>query len=184
MIKYFYLIPFFILSCAHKNELELSKKSDFVFADGVYKQAIHVRYEKNNKAEENNFSGVLKKDKLNLNLYCYVGFGITLFKINDTEGKPLQFISEQDEVEKNKDFFLKIYPLIKEIVLMKKTDSRFKNKSFRYQIKPENFYVDVTFETDSSLDFPKKITIQNSKYFLFEIENTEYQTLKPETNHH
>lgn len=164
---------FLFVSCAHELNV-VTSEGDSVFPDGVYKQNINVKYKKNELFETNSFKGVLKKEKLDLRLYCYVGFGITLFKINDLENKPLQFLSEQSEIENNKDFFLKIYPLIKEIIYMKRSDKRFKDKIFRFQIKPDDFWVDVKIDVDPKNDFPQKIIIENSKYFLFEIVNTNY----------
>lgn len=170
------ILLFFITlsACKHQPKLQIESPTEFVFPDGVYKQNIYVKYLKNEKSEENNFKGVLKKENLDLQLYCYVGFGITLFKIIDVEQKPLQFLTEQSEIEKNKTFFLKIYPLIKDIIYMKKSDIRFKDKFFKFQMKPDDFWVDVRILVDGKSDFPQKMTIENSNYFSFEIVNTEY----------
>lgn len=172
-----YISAFLIMSCAHKPGPQIVPESDLgsVFANGLYKQDIAVTYlNKEGKKESHTFNGILKKSSSEIYLYCYVGFGISLFKLKDNFKDPVSFVASEARIEKNKEFFLKMYPIIKEILLLQKSDSRLKDGRMTIDMQPENFPVTIQIASEKLGPVPKMIVFENAEHFRFEIVNTEF----------
>lgn len=182
MIRHSFLIcVLFFVSCVHKPtpDLTSSIKQNSIFPNGLYKQDIAVTYvNKEGKKESHSFNGILRKSSSEIFLYCYVGFGISLFKLKDNFKDPVSFVASESRIEKNKDFFLKMYPIIKEILLLQKNDSRMNEGRMVITMQPENFPVAIRVFSEKLGPVPKTIVFENAEHFRFEITNTEFEIPK------
>ncbi|MFZ3231633.1 MAG: hypothetical protein WA160_15600 [Pseudobdellovibrio sp.] len=181
MRKVFFILKNLILlafafSCSHKSIAPISETND-MFQNGVYKQTIEVTYKKDGKTESNSFNGILKKSSTEIYLYCYVGFGISLFKLKDNFKEPILFVANEERIEKNKDFFIKMYPIIKEILFLKRNDPKLIKNQMVILMPPEQFKVHVSVSVEKIGDIPKVITIENVEHFRFVITNNEFSLL-------
>ena len=168
-----------LFSCAQKTvQINSQNTTDEVFQDGVYKQDIQVTYTKDGRKESSEFKAILKKSPDEINMYAYVGFGIVLFKLKDDLKNPIQFSTTEPRIEKNKEFFLKMYPLIKEIILMKKADKRLKSDSFTLTMDPEKFPVHVDFFDRENQGPPRWLTLENQEHFKFTITTSDFEKLR------
>lgn len=174
-----YLGIILFIACAQKPIFpEVKKSANNVFADGVYKQDVQVRFKKNNRNESAEFKAILKKTPAEINMYAYVGFGVTLFKLKDNFKDAVEFTTNEPRIEKSKEFFLKMYPLIKEILLLNPNDARLKNtNTFMLAMPPENFPVTVTIQDYVVGETPRELTLENKQHFKFTIITREYAPL-------
>ena len=169
------VLVFAALSCTHTKLMpQISPDDDLIFFDGTYKQKIEVTYVKDQKKEQAVFNAVLKKSPQEINMYCYVGFGYTLFKLKDNLKDPIQFVTSEERIEKNKDFFLKMYPLIKETLLLKRSDPRLKNGEMMMTMQPQDFPVKVVISDEKIQGVPVQVSFENKDHFRFVVKNTEY----------
>ena len=72
-----------------------------------YQQNIFISFVIEKVAKSFSISGVLKKNKNQYTIYSYNGFGVTLFKLQDSGEGPPVFKTSINEIEENKDFFFK-----------------------------------------------------------------------------
>lgn len=156
MSKYFLLsFCLMIFSCAHKPV-----QSNSLFEDGVTKQSLSIAFEKENF----NFNGVLKKAADEINIYAYVGPGISLFKIKDRVGQPLVFTPLEARIEKKKEFFIKIYPVLKQVLLLRKDDTRWEDKKMFLKVPNFEHKIQVSYLENT-------VTIEDKDHFHLEITN-------------
>lgn len=170
----FFICSVFLFSCAHKPVPVVVTDSKVMFLNGLYKQSIEVTYVKDGKSENHQFNGMLKKSDKEIYLYCYVGFGISLFKLKDNFKGPVDFVASDERIEKNKDFFLKMYPVIKEIILLQKESSRLKGNEMTLAMGPDHFPVHIKISSEQTGPVPKQIVIENAEHFRFAITNTDF----------
>ena len=157
------------------SPLKSSEETAKLFPDGLYQQAIEIHFVLDKVEKSFSFSGVLKKNKDQYVIYSYNGFGLNLFKLQDNGTAPVVFETSIAEIEKNKDFFLKIYPSIKKILKLDKKD-------FQSQL-PElgrliNGQILLHFDKDSEI--PRRIEIQGENKYHVVIKNLQF---KSETDH-
>ncbi len=169
------LIGLTLFGCSHKASTpQVGDSPELIFFDGTYKQKIEVNYVKDQKTERATFNAILKKSPQEIYMYCYVGFGYTLFKLKDNFLNPIEFTTSEERIEKNKDFFLKIYPLIKETLRLKKSDPRLNNGEMTLMIAPENFPVRVVISGQKIQGIPREVIFENKDHFKFLITNLEF----------
>ena len=174
-MRYLLLLSLFIVSCTNKP-LRSDLPTEDLFPDGVYQQNIFISFVIEKVAKSFSISGVLKKNKNQYTIYSYNGFGVTLFKLQDSgEGPPI-FKTSISEIEENKDFFLKMYPQIKKILKLNKRTYQSQLLELGDQINGQIF---LHFEPGSEI--PKKILIQGQDKYDVTIENLKFSL---DTSHH
>lgn len=178
------LLILFFLGCAHQkalqeienSHLEYKKTEDkkLLFPNGLYHQKIRVVYEKDQKQEQHEFNGILKKHSEEVILYSYAGFGISLFKLKDNMKGSVDFSTTQEKIEKNKEFFMKIYPIMKEILFLKKDDSRIHDHGIDLFMEPQHFPIHVSWSEETLQGVPLALKIENTPHFQFLVTTTEF----------
>lgn len=109
-----------ILSSCVSTQIRPLTEINEIYPDGKYIQEISVDVE----VQKNHFEfncGVLKS-KSEFQMTGFNGFGLTLFKVREDSNHHLDFESSLSEIEKNREFFLKVYTMVKEIFYLKHTD--------------------------------------------------------------
>lgn len=167
------LLYFFIFSGC--QNAPIAPSTEFLFPTGTYKQKVEVRYVKDGKNEEASFNAVLKYSAQEISMYCYVGFGYTLFKLIDNLKDPPYFVAGDERIEKNKSFFLKMYPLIKLALQLSKTDSRLQKGEFTLWMQPENFPVRIEISKELRNSVPERLVFENKDHFRFVVTNTSFE---------
>jgi hypothetical protein len=173
-------VLFFIAGCVSKptvNTESVSTHSNSVlFLNGVYKQDVHVEFKETIVTEQADFKTILKKSDEEIQMFCYVGFGIPLFKIKDNLKDPFEMTISDPRIKKNEELFRKLYPVIKEFLLMKKTDSRLSSPKMKFFTSESRFPLDVLildWERDKS---PVKYRFESRNHFNFQITTTDYSS--------
>jgi len=186
MLKVFILLvsTFFFLGCAHhqamqeinnsSSEQNKTDEKDLLFPNGLYHQKIRVVYEKEQRQEDHEFNGLLKKHTDEVILYSYAGFGISLFKLKDNMKGVVEFSTTQEKIEKNKEFFMKIYPIMKEILFLKKDDPRIQGHYINLFMEPQHFPIHVSWSEEVLGGAPLNLKIENAPHFQFLVTTTEF----------
>jgi hypothetical protein len=147
---------------------------DDLFLNGIYKQTIEVEYIKDEKQESHQFRALLKKSENEIYMYAYVSFGIKLFEVRDNFKEPIVFKANDDRIEKNRQFFLRVYGLIKEIITIRRSDERLQKNIFRINIQPENVPVDIAISSERLNGVPALIDIESSNRFHFKVTTDQF----------
>lgn len=166
----FFLWILFFLSCTTGSHLH-SAKSEFVFPDGTYQQKVMVEFRESDNADKKifAFNAVLKKEQEKILIYSYNAFGMTLFKLTD-EGF-VQFESSIDEIQSRRDFFLKAYPSIKRILMMKK-----ENSSLALERIQKEFSFKINLLYEAGWEIPAQVEIADPNRYKISIANTDYKS--------
>lgn len=175
-MKYLVCVFFFalwILSCQTKQLMEsqpvLEKENQLVFSENKYLQKISI-YLKNEDNKKISFDGAIKKTNQTLSLYAFTSAGFRIFTLNDNNGK-VEFYDHLNQFTDKKEFILKLYPVIKKIFTLKKTDQEFLNKSFFYELEKPIGLVEVALQSQNKGNEINLIKVIKDKYFEFIIEN-------------
>lgn len=170
--KFMLFLCFLLSACAQKTRLaeSIDKAGDDLFSNGTYQQKIDIRYKRNSKSnfESLALNGVLKKTNNKLLVYGYYAFGISLFKIEDTPPKAIDFEAYDSRIEKNKALFLQFYSALKEVFMMKKSDKRLIKEKFQVNVKTNE--VDTVADVQIQ-NLGKSISINISPYFEMHISS-------------
>ncbi len=179
MLKIF-MVTFSLMwfSCAQKAVNPWSTATTQVlFPDGVYKQDINVEYKEAGEVKQTEFKAVLKKTPDEINMYNYIGFGIPLYKVKDNLKGSIEFVANDPRVEKNRELFLRIYPIIKQVLMLRRDDPKLKEPKMTFIVPPDGYPIDVIILEWLSNGDPAKFVFENKNHFKFEVTTRQYNTL-------
>jgi hypothetical protein len=156
-------------------------QEDLLFPDGRYQQEVNVDVTATNPKQDFDFDCIVKKDPEEMLFYGYNSFGISLFKIKEKKGQPIEAETSIDQIKKHQDFFIKIFNLVKTIVSLKKSDPRLQSNEI--QLTQDNIQAHVTFSEYDSLGIPLKMVVETRGQYQVVIKTASYK-LTTETTHH
>lgn len=170
-----FIFTIFSLGCSYKSVTPVLIAND-LFPTGVYHQNIQVTYLLEGKKQSASFQAILKKTESEFSMYAFVGFGMSLFKIRELQNKPLQFETSEPRILEKKEFFLKIFPLIKKIFALQKKDITDKNLPLKFY--QEDVPIKVDFPNYRVGSMPLQIYIFDDKNFRFEVTTNKYEAVQ------
>lgn len=143
--------------------------TELLFPDGTYKQNIEVKINIPDKDVDSDFSfqAAIKKQPEKFVMLAYSDLGISLFRIEDSPPQPLQWTCEVDIINKNKAFFFKIYPQIKQIFTLKGRELKVSQNKFYWN--GENFKIDFVSFTPQGR--PILMNMSDQKHYWVQIKN-------------
>lgn len=171
MNRFFSLVLPFILSACTTPGPVATSNSSFVFPDGNYHQDVVVEVKA--KGHENNFdfSCLVQKKPNSFLLLGFNSFGISLFKIKEADQK-IEMESSVRQIYEKKEFFLKVFNLVKSLMIIEKNDPRLKKGHFEIQF--QDIKSTVAFGNYDSLQIPLQIKIETPNLYQIDIQTTKY----------
>ena len=118
------------------------------------------------------FNAVVKKSTAEISFFGYSDFGLTLFKIHQLEENPIEIESSVSEINKNKDFFLQIFKLVKQIFYLKRSDPNYKDHKLNFNWAQSQAVVEF-LEFDQN-KIPKKILVRTANQSQIIVTTKEY----------
>ena len=163
------------MSCStfnQNNTIRLPDEQQILFPDGKYIQAAeaHIITPQGNK--DFDFNAVVKKSATEISFYGFSSFGLSLFKIHQVQNQPIELKSSINEISKNKEFFIQIFSLVKQIFDLKSSDVDSKNHKVHFTL--EKIQADVEFLEYDQHHIPKKIQVETSNQSKIQIVTTDY----------
>jgi hypothetical protein len=172
-MRYLIYTPFlFLLACASKQVVP-SGQGQMLFPDGRYSQDVEVEVTATKPIQNFDFSCIVQKKPTEMLFYGYNSFGFSLFKIKEVDGQPIQAESSIEQINQHKDFFVKIFKLVKTIVNLKKEDPR--RQGDEIQIDQDGIQAHVTFSGYDSLGVPLNMVVQTKGQYQVQIKTTSYK---------
>jgi hypothetical protein len=150
-------------------------ESAYLFPDGTYQQDVVVHVIAPGHESNFDFNCAVKKSPDQWLFVGYNSFGISLFKIRESNGD-IQMESSIKQINEKKDFFLKVFELVKSLVNIQKTDDRLKQKSFTVDF--QDIKSTVEFSDYDQLHIPLKIKISTPSVYDILIQTTKYEFLE------
>ena len=173
MIKSLLLLSFvvlFLTGCQHPS-IQKSTQTDLLFPNGNYQQDVVVRVLAKGHEKDFDFNCLVQKNPDSLHLVGYNSFGMSLFKIKEANGE-IKMESSISQINEKKDFFLKVFSLVKTLINIKKDDPKVKNDSL--EVDFQNIKSQVHFKDFDQVGVPLKIEIQSSEVMQISIVTTQY----------
>lgn len=146
--------------------------SGLLFPQGNYIQDVELKIEVSDKNihESINFKAAIKKETSHFVMLAYNTFGFSLFRIEEFASLPLQWSSDVEMINKNKTFFLQMYPTIRKIFDLKGIELKESNGSFLWKSPDSRFEVHfVNFDNSGN---PIKIEMSDQQHFWLKIQNS------------
>lgn len=166
-------IFFGLVSCT-QAPLKVISPSDFLFPTGSYQQDVTVKILAKGHEKNFDFNCIVQKNTDSLYLVGYNSFGMSLFKIKEANGE-IKMESNISQINEKKEFFLKVFDLVKTLLNVRRDDPRLKDDS--YQVDFQNIKSHVHFAKFDPAGVPLKIEIESADVMQIAIETTQY-TLK------
>ncbi len=174
-------LPFvFLLACASKQVVPQGQ-GQMLFPDGRYSQDVDVEVTATKPVQNFDFSCIVQKKPTEMLFYGYNSFGFSLFKIKEVEGRPIQAESTIEQINQHKDFFVKIFKLVKTIVNLKKDDPR--RRGDEIQLDQDGIQAHVTFSGFDSLGVPLNMVVQTQGQYHVQIKTTSYKFMTEKDRH-
>jgi hypothetical protein len=154
-----------------------------LFPNGTYEQTVEVVVSAKGHERNFDFNGVVQKSPEQFMLVGYNGFGFSLFKIreflsaeNEINLGKVTFETSIKQIEEHKDFFLKVFSMVKTILDLEKNDRRIQNNIFETYF--EKVKSQVQFQEFDQQGVPLKIKIETPNLYQISIQTTKYQFKK------
>lgn len=166
------IAAFLLVSCQTRKMSEQGGASALVFPHGRYNQDVMVDVKA--KGHENNFdfSCIIKKNSEEFFFVGYNSFGISLFKIKETKAG-VEMESSIKQINERKEFFLKVFALVKSLLSMEKNDPRLAKSAF--PISFQGLSSQVSFLDYDEKGIPLKIRIVAESTYEIVIQTTGYE---------
>ncbi len=167
---FIFTISFGLISCKSVPVATITKPTPgLLFPDGVYKQDVSVKIDVPEKNLKDNFdfNAAIKKQNHQLIMLAYNSFGVSLFRIEDNPNLPLQWTSEIEMVNKNKDFFLNLYPQIKKIFSLRGEELKLDRQIYFWQ----EGKIKIEFIEFDQKGFPIQMAMSDQKHYWVKIIN-------------
>lgn len=187
MLNKFLLCIFIILSFLGCSTFQKSKEirpvaaEDVLFPDGKYMQNADAQIKTPAEDKNFDFNAVVKKSTSEISFYGYSDFGLTLFKIHQLQENPVELESSITEINKNKDFFIQIFKLVKQIFYLQLSNPNYKNHKINLKLAQVDATVEF-LEFDQN-KIPKKMIVRTENKSQITINTKDY-TFTTGTDHH
>ena len=166
------LISFGCSTFQKTNDVRPPAVEDVLFPDGKYMQNADAQIKTPDGAKNFDFKAIIKKSNSEISFYGYSDFGLTLFKIHQLDGNPVELESSVSEINKNKDFFIQIFKLVKQIFYLQLSDPNYKNHKITFKLAQGDAAVEfLDFDQNK---IPKKIFVQTANQSQITITTKEY----------
>lgn len=172
MRKLIYLPFLFLMACANKQVVP-GGQDKLLFPDGRYSQDVEVEVTASKPVQNFDFSCIIQKKPQEMLFYGYNSFGFSLFKIKEVEGQPIQAESTIEKINQHKDFFIKIFKLVKTIVNLKKDDPR--KRGDQIHIDQDGIKAHVTFSGYDNHGIPLNMLVETKGQYEVKIKTTSYK---------
>jgi hypothetical protein len=152
------------------------QSKQFLFPEGRYQQEVVVDVIATTPAKNFEFDCIVQRKNDEILLVGYNSFGITLFKIRERSGAPIEAESTIEEITKNKDFFIKIFKLVKVINNLKRDDANYRGNEATIDVSPENSLpAHVVFANIDGLGVPMSFSVEAKGQYKVQIRTTSYK---------
>ena len=172
MIKLIALVFLFLAGCTHRQVQNRPVASTTLFPNGNYQQDVVVHVLTKGHEKDFDFSALVQKNPESFHLVGYNSFGISLFKIKEENGK-ITIESSISEINNKKEFFLKVFSLVKTINNVPKDDPRIKNDSLKVEF--QSTVTNIHFQNFDSAGVPLKIQIEAADLMQISVVTTKYE---------
>jgi hypothetical protein len=162
-----------LLSACTTKQVRPEGEGDLLFPNGRYQQEVTVNVTATKPPQDFDFDCVVQKGPGEMLFYGYNNFGISLFKIREKAGSPIEAESSIEQIKKNQEFFIKIFKLVKTIVSLKKSDPRIRENQI--QLSEDQIQAHVTFSEMDSLGIPLKMKVATPGQYEVEIKTGSYK---------
>ncbi|UYL09602.1 hypothetical protein B9G69_003325 [Bdellovibrio sp. SKB1291214] len=166
------LVVMLLSACAGKQVVP-EEQGNLLFPDGRYSQDVEVEVTATKPVQNFDFSCIVQKRPKEMLFYGYNSFGISLFKIKEVQGQPIESESSIEQIKQHKDFFIKIFRLVKTIVNLRKDDPR--RKGDEILLEQDGISAHVTFSGYDDLGVPLNMTVQTKGQYQVQIKTTSYK---------
>jgi hypothetical protein len=159
-------------ACTQK-QVRATSQNDLLFPDGTYNQDIDVSVLVPQAKRDFDFSGVVKKTPEEIYFVGYNSFGLSLFKIRDHQGQPLELETSIEQINRHREFFNKFYGFLKSVTTVRKSDPRLHDGKMTLQ--EQGMTANVIFSNPDPSGVPMKIEIESPGMYHLVIVNTSYR---------
>ena len=166
----FNLVILFLVGCQHAA-VQKSSQVDLLFPNGSYQQDVAVHILAKGHEKDFDFNCIVQKNPDSLHLVGYNSFGMSLFKIKEADGE-IKMESSISQINEKKEFFLKVFALVKTLINIKKDDPRVLKDSL--QVDFQNIQSNVHFKNFDQAGVPLKIEIESPNVMKIAIATTQY----------
>lgn len=166
------LIFLLIAGCASQQIGSGGTSSKLLFPDGNYQQEVEVQVMAKGHQDQFDFNCVVQKKPESMLLLGYNSFGISLFKIKETGGK-IEMESSIRRIQEKKDFFLKVFALVKTLFNVEKNDPRIQNGTL--DVGFEDIKSQVFFQEMDASRIPLHLEIKTPELYQIEIRTVKYK---------
>jgi hypothetical protein len=166
---YLYLLTHLLGCASHPPPLQYGPANGLLFPDAKYQQQVQIKIEipEKNIKEDFNFKAAIKRDSTHFIMLAYNSLGFSLFRLEDKPPTPLLWNTEIELLNKNKKFFLDLYPQLKKLFNLEGRQlSRLKD----YYIWKDDKYL-INFLSFDHSGRPLKIKIIDNVHYWVDIEN-------------
>jgi hypothetical protein len=170
----------FLTACAGKQVVPQGQ-GNLLFPDGRYSQDVEVEVTATKPNQNFDFSCIVQKKPQEMLFYGYNSFGFSLFKIKEIQGQPIEAESSIEQIKQHKDFFIKIFKLVKTIVSLSKDDPR--RKGDEIQLDQDGISAHVTFSGYDKMGVPLNMVVETKGQYQVQIKTTSYK-FTTETDRH
>lgn len=170
LLSLIFLFQLNLISCASSPMAPQVKPAKGpLFPNGIHKHEVYIKLNipEKNIHDSFNFNAAIKKQDQNLSLLAYSHLGVSLFQIEDQTSLPLQWKSDLEVINKNKDFFLKIYPNLKRIFLLSGQELLSDHNTFYWQ-NPEFKIEFIHFDKNG---YPMSMLMSDNLHYSVQIKN-------------
>lgn len=181
-LKFILAATFFFCGCAQIPKKNISRPdSDFLFPNGKYFQTAIAAIKTPGGNKNFDFNAVIHKSDAEVNFYGFSDFGISLFKIHQRGTDPVEIESSIAEINQNKDFFINIFFLVKEIIFIQISNPKLQNHE--YNIETGAIRARVKFSEFDAQKIPLKFEITTTNESHITIKTTKYEFTMDKDHH-
>jgi hypothetical protein len=181
----------FFSACANKQivavpssglALTSSDNGSLLFPDGRYQQEVRVDVTAMKMKQSFDFDCLIQKSKDDMFLYGYNNFGISLFKIREKNGEPLQAEASVESIRKHQDFFVRIFHLVQKIMTLQRQDPRLVHNHI--DLEADGIQSHVQFEDADKQGVPTHFIVEEKDQYRVDVKTTSFTLLTTGKDHH
>ena len=175
------LCSLLLWGCATNPKIATLKQNRFsLFPRGDYQQTVAVKVAKGEKVEDFDFNAIVKKEQKKFYLYGYSPFGMTLFKMDQTESYEIKLNSSIAKVKNNEEFFKNIFILVKNIFSISGGEINLHKSNTNLTWQKSK--AEISFFEFDNQGIPLKFIVEAPQYKI-EVQTTSYQFTKETSRH-
>ncbi|HRO66385.1 MAG TPA: DUF3261 domain-containing protein [Pseudobdellovibrionaceae bacterium] len=164
-----------LAACASTPQTRSVSEADLLFPSAKYQQQVSVLITAPGQERDFDFSAVVRKVPDEMLFAGYSPFGFTLFTITEREGQLVQMDSSVEPILKNKEFFLKVFSLVKAILSVQKSDPRLQDNGISLTV--EGLKARVEFSEYDPAGVPLQIDVGTAGQYQVKIRTESYKLM-------